>query len=127
MKIWRGYGSAHSAHLSIVASFEKLEDANLAHEVMQDFLRYVWTEADELDPKDFYKAWEERLGGVQFLGPRPEEFQMGIDDDFDVALDGRTVKVGTRSNIRSAEIGGIVKLLLLAGSEDVKVLGRTGP
>src|ERR1051326_6983632 len=50
VKIWRNYGSAHSAHLSVVASFKKVEDAKLAREVMDDFLRYVWLEADKLKP-----------------------------------------------------------------------------
>jgi hypothetical protein len=124
VKIWRNYGSAHSAHLSVVASFKKVEDAKLAREVMDDFLRYVWLEADKLKPADFYKVWEQRLHGVQFLGPSVNDFEMGIDNGFDIALKGETVEV---SGIRSAEIGGIVKILLLAGSEDVRVLGQTGP
>jgi hypothetical protein len=124
MKIWRGYGSGHSAHLSIIATFKDVKHAQLAREVIDDFLRYVWTEADTLDVGAFYQNWKQRLGGVETLGPRREEFQMGIDDAFDVDLDGTAVSI---SHIRSAEIGGIIKLLLLAEPLETTVLGETGP
>ena len=96
----------------------------LAREVMDDFLRYVWTEAENLDVQSFYDNWKGRLGGVEFLGPRREEFQMGIDDGFDVAISGTMVTI---SSIRSAEISGIIKLLLLADPLETKVTGKTGP
>ncbi len=37
MKIWRSYGSGHSAHLAIVGKFKNVGDAELAQEVIEDW------------------------------------------------------------------------------------------
>jgi Family of unknown function (DUF6375) len=124
MKVWRSYGSGHSAHLTVVGEFDKVEDAEFAREVVEDFVNAVWEERYP-DLAGFRAAWEDRLPGVaSSLGPNQTEFDMGIDNSADVERLGKTVSV---SGIRSAEIGGIIKLMLLKDSAEVKVTGRTGP
>lgn len=49
---------------------------------------------------------------------------MGIDNACDVEMHGKVVTV---SGIRTAEIGGIIKLMLLKDPTEIKVAGRTGP
>lgn len=123
MKIWRSYGSAHSAHLTVIGEFKSVEDAQLAKQVVEDFVNGSWEERYP-DVKGFIDAWKDRLPGVWGLGPNQSDFEMGIDREVDVDRTGTTVTV---SDIRSAEIGGIIKLMLLKYPAEIKVTGRTGP
>lgn len=123
MKIWQGYGSGHSAHLTIVGEFANVGDAKFAKEIVEDFVNAAWEERYP-DNAAFCTAWKDRLGGIEFLGPNQFEFDMGIDNACDVERNGTTVAV---SRIRSAQIGGIIKLMLLKDSAEIKVTGTTGP
>ena len=123
MKIWQSYGSGHSAHLTVIGEFANVPDATFAREVVEDFVNGAW-EKRYPDVSAFHAAWKDRLGGVQFLGPNQSEFDMGIDNGCDIERNGTTVTV---SRIRSAEIGGIIKLMLLKESTEIKVTGTTGP
>jgi hypothetical protein len=123
MKIWRSYGSGHSAHLSVIGEFTSLEDAEFAREVVEDFVNGAWEERYP-DVAGFIAAWKERLPAVPYLGPNDRDFEMGIDNSADVEREGKTVTV---SQIRSAEIGGIIKLMLLKDASEIKVKGQTGP
>ena len=123
MKLWRSYGSGHSAHLSVIGEFSKVEDAEFTREIVEDFVNGAWEERYP-DVAGFIAAWKERLPAVPYLGPNDRDFVMGIDDAADVQRENKTVTV---SHIRSAEIGGIIKLMLLKDATEVKVTGRTGP
>ena len=123
MKIWKSYGSGHSAHLTVVGEFSNLEDAEFAREIVEDFVNGAWEERYP-GVAGFLAAWKDRLPGVPYLGPNDRDFQMGIDDSAEVERHDKTVTV---SGIRSAEIGGIIKLMLLKDSKEVRVTGRTGP
>jgi uncharacterized protein DUF6375 len=123
MKIWQSYGSGHSARLTVVGEFANVDNATFARAVVEDFVNGAWEERYP-DVSAFHAAWKDRLSGVQFLGPNQSEFDMGIDNGCDVEQKGTTVTV---SGIRSAEIGGIIKLMLLKDSTEIKVTGRTGP
>jgi hypothetical protein len=123
MKIWRSYGSGHSARLTVVGSFKKEEDAKLAEAIVEDFVNATWEERYP-DINAFREHWKDRVPALEFLGPNQIEFDMGLDDSCDIERNGLTVTV---SHIRSGEIGGIIKLMLLEDSEQVTVSGRTGP
>lgn len=123
MKIWRSFGSAHSANLTVIGEFQKVDDAELARQVVEDFVNADYGRRYP-DIKAFGEAWSDRLPGVQFLGPNDRDFSMGIDGGCDVERNGMTVAV---SGIRTAEIGGIIKLMLMKYPKSVTVTGRTGP
>jgi hypothetical protein len=123
MKIWKSFGSAHSAQLTVIGEFRSLDDAQFAEQVVEDFVNGSWEERYP-NVGAFIEAWKERLPGVWGLGPNQSEFEMGIDRECDVQRAGSTVTV---SGIRTAEIGGIVKLMLLKDPTEIKVTGRTGP
>jgi hypothetical protein len=123
MKIWRTYGSGHSANLAVVGRFKNAADAELAREVVEDFVNALWEERYS-DIHEFLEAWKDRIGGIQFLGPNSGDMLGSIDDECDVTREGTTVSV---SRIRSNEIGGIIKLMLLKDADPVTVSGRTGP
>ena len=38
MKIWRSFGSGHSAHLTVIGTFKTIDDAQIAEEVVDDFV-----------------------------------------------------------------------------------------
>jgi hypothetical protein len=69
-------------------------------------------------------AWKGRIGAVEVLGPNDGDMMGGLDNGCDVTREGTTVSV---TGIRSNEIGGIIKLMLLKWADPITVSGRTGP
>jgi hypothetical protein len=122
MKIWKSFGSAHSAHLTVVGTFSTVGDAETAKQLIESFLGVSWGE--EHTVQEFFEMWEGKEPGVRYYGPREAEFQLGIDNDPDVTRTGTTVAV---RQIRSVEIGGFVKLMMLKSATEVKVTGEVGP
>ena len=125
MKIWKSYGSGHSAHLSIVGEFKSVEDAESVRQILEDFVsaelkdRYPNAEA-------FRHAWRSRFGDIVVtpLAPNQNEYVLGIESPPDVVRRGTTVEV---SDMNSTELNGIIKLMLLKYPTEIKVTGETGP
>ncbi len=76
------------------------------------------------DLREFLDAWKDRIGGIEFLGPRPSDMMGGLKSECDVDRSDTTVSV---TGISSNEIGGIIQLMLLKDAEPITVSGRTGP
>ena len=123
MKVWRGFGSAHSAHLTVIGQFKNVDDAQLAEQVVEDFVNACWEERYP-GVKEFINAWKTRLPAIEGLGPNQSDFSMGLDQSCNVKRSDTTVSV---YDISSPEIGGIIKLMLLKDPEGVKIEGMTGP
>lgn len=119
MKIWRSYGSAHSAQITVVGTFANLEDASFAREIVEDFVNGEW-EQRYPDHAGFIAAWKDRLPTLPLLPPRQYEFEMGTDSPYIVQQEEQTVTI---SEIKSGEVGGIVKLLLLKNPTEIKITG----
>jgi hypothetical protein len=125
MKIWRSYGSGHSARLSIVGEFKSVEDAESMRQILEDFVsaelegRYPNVEA-------FRAAWRSRFGDIVMtpLAPSQSEYVLGIESPPDVERKGATVEV---SKMRSTALNGIVKLMLLKYPTEIRITGETGP
>ena len=126
MKIWRSYGSAHSARLTVVGEFENIDDAQLAEQVVEDYVN-AGLEKRYPDAKAFNQAWQERIPAVIAIGPHKWDFENFIMTSDDVCETKREDTTVTVSHIRTAEIGGIIKLMLLKDPTEIKVTGRTGP
>jgi hypothetical protein len=122
MKIWKSFGSGHSAHLTVIGTFKNVDDAQIAEEVVEDFVNAVW-EQRYPDLPAFQQAWEERLPAVTLLGPTASNFDMGIDNPCDVE---RNEQIVTVSRIRTTEIGGIIRLMLMKYPTEIKITGITG-
>lgn len=125
MKIWRSYGSGHSAHLSIVGEFKTVEDAELERQILEDFVsaelekRYPTAEA-------FKEAWRSRFGDivVTHLAPDESEYFLGIESPPGVVRAGTTVEV---SEMHTTALNGIIKLMLLRDPTQIRITGTTGP
>ena len=122
MKIWKSFGSGHSAHLTVIGTFKNIDNAQVAKEVVEDFVNAAW-EQRYPDVQAFLQAWEDRLPAVTLIGPNASNFEMGVDDYCGVERDEQTVTV---SGIQTAEIGGIIKLMLLKYPKEIKITGITG-
>ena len=122
MKIWKSFGSGHSAHLTVIGTFKTLDDAQVAEEVVEDFVNAAW-EQRYPDLQAFQHAWEDHLPAITLLGPTASNFDMGIDDACEVERSEQTVTV---SRIRTTEIGGIIRLMLLKYPIEIKITGITG-
>lgn len=122
MKIWRSFGSGHSAHLTVIGHFKSINDAKIASELLTDFVNGSWEERYQ-HVGAFIEAWKSKFEYLPYLGLSDMDFQMGIDRECDVTASNTTVSVSSRSN----QIGGIVKLMLLKGPIEIKVTGTPGP
>jgi hypothetical protein len=121
MKIWKAYGSSHSARLTVVGEFQNAADAQLMEQAVEDYGNAAYEERYP-NLQAFLKAWTDRLPGIDVLGPT--EFELGVDNEMHVDRKGTQVTV---SRIRSNRIGGIIQLMLLKDPAEIKVTGRTGP
>ena len=122
MKVWRSYGSAHSANITVIGTFSRVEDAEVAKQLVESFLRVDW--GDEITVEEWFEEWKPKVPEVQYYGPSRSDFELAIDAEPDVSRRGMTVEVG---GIRSTQIGGFVKLFMLKDASEVRVSGKVGP
>lgn len=125
MKIWKSYGSGHSANLSIVGEFKSVEDAELERQILEDF---VSAELEERYPnvEAFKNAWRSQFGDiiVTTLAPDQSEYSLGIESAPNVARRGAAVEV---SGMETMSLNGIIKLMLLKYPTGIKITGEPGP
>ena len=125
MKIWRSYGSGHSARLTIVGKFKNVQDAELERQILED---YVNAELENRYPsaEAFKNAWHSQFGDLVLtpLAPSENEYALGIEYAPDVVRKGTTVEV---SSMSTTAINGIIKLMLLKYPTEIKITGETGP
>ncbi len=123
MKIWKAFGSAHSAHLTIIGKFENVSKAEGANEIVKNFLDGVWKDRYH-NKEEFCEQWKNVNDAVLSLGPNDSDFNIGWDNLCDVNQDGKTVTVSGMSGLN---VGGIIKLMLLYDPIEIKITGQTGP
>ncbi len=128
MKIWKGFGSGHSARLTIVGEFTSVEDAELMRELVDDFVNGIQNEKYQT-MEEFWNAWDKNrvgdfAGMIRWLGANKDDFEMGLDDTVDVERSEKTVTV---SGFRTNAVGGVIKLMLCKYPTSVTVTGKTGP
>jgi hypothetical protein len=125
MKIWRSYGSGHSARLTIVGEFKNVKDAELERQILED---YVNAELENRYPnaEAFRQAWHPQFGNIILspLAPGESEYSLGIEYAPKVVRRGTTVEV---SSMSTTALNGIIKLMLLKYPTEIKVTGETGP
>jgi len=143
MKIWKAFGSAHSANLTIIGQFKNIRDAEFIKQIIEDFVNAPWNDLypqikdaryPEIevfipDKKAFVEYWRSRLddteaGAIEMLGPNQSDFFLGNEQPPDVIQRENMVKV---TGIRSMDITGIIKLMFLRYPDEVKISGVTGP
>jgi len=129
MKIWKAFGSGHSARLTIVGEFTSVDDAELMKNLVDDFVNGIQNE-EYKSMEEFWNAWtsprisEDMQNMIRYLGPGREDFEMGLDDTVCVERAGMSV---TLSGFRTNAVGGVIKLMLCKFPTSVTVTGRTGP
>lgn len=117
MKIWRAFGSAHSARLTIVGKFEDVDTAELARRILEDF-----GTGEHEDAQAFNVSWKDALPILaQGFGLRDGDMETGQNDSYRIEREGETVTV---SNFSGDNTSGLMRILLAAGSEDVRVSGQ---
>jgi len=123
MKVWKAFGSAHSAHLTIIGEFQEVSNAQKAKLIVEDFLVGLWEDRYH-NREEFCEQWKDIDAAVLSLGPSDSDFNIGWDNPCDINLEGETVIVSGMSGIN---IGGIIKLMLLCDPREIKITGQTGP
>ncbi len=89
MKIWKGYGSEHSANLVMIGHFKDAQDAELVKELLDQLTQQVmqYTNGGEMDqlPLDRYpKELLDFLMKANLASLRPEELEQVL---YDVHID----------------------------------------
>lgn len=130
MKVWKGYGSGHSARLTIVGEFTSESDASQMRNLVDDFVNGIQNEK-YTSIEEFWDAWKESpqvdkefANMIRYLGATSNDFEMGLDDNVDVVHSGTTVTV---DGFRTNAVGGVIKLMLCKYPTSVTVTGQTGP
>lgn len=118
MKIWKEFGSSHSGNISVIGTFTDTNKAVEAFEMVKDFTLGFWEERHESVDK-FLEFWSERfhpeLINIQIT---ETDYKLGVDNDPDIKLFGNQIRI---SQIRSNNVGGIIKLMLFAGAKNADV------
>ena len=118
MKIWKEFGSSHSANVSVIGTFTNNEDANNAFEMVKDFALGEW-EQRYASVQEFLEIWSEKFHpGLKNSSINAYDYSLGVDNDPDVEIVGNKIRI---SRIRSHNVGGIIKLMLFAGAKNADV------
>lgn len=95
MKIWKGFGSGHSARLTIVGEFTSVEDAKIMRELIDDFVNGIQNEKYRTMEEFWNALGENRVGEfarmIRWLGATKDDFEMGLDDTVDVERSDKRV------------------------------------
>jgi Family of unknown function (DUF6375) len=119
MKIWRGYGSDHSANLVMIGEFKTEEDAHRVYELIDVVSRIAQSDSE----KGVFEHWSKNEQLSEETANRLRElelFSLSPSDVSDFAFWNPSIeKVGKTLCFRSddVEIGGFVKLMVAAGAK----------
>lgn len=99
MKIWRGYGSEHSANLVMIGHFKEARDAEETKKLLEQLINQVKqnTHGGDIDqlPRDrFTDTMLELLSKVNLYSLSPAELKQLLYD-FEVTVDGNKVVITT--------------------------------
>lgn len=118
MKIWKEFGSSHSSNISVIGTFTNAKDANEAFEMIKDFTLGQWEER-HTNFKEFLEIWSEKFHpDVKYIDIDENDYSIGVDNEPDIEIDGSTIRI---KELRTTNVGGIVKLLLFSGAKNTEV------
>jgi len=118
MKIWKEFGSSHSENVSIIGIFSKVEDAEEAQPVIEDFILGAW---EERYPSltEFLEKWAVKFHpDIKYIGLSQNDYELGVDNKPIITFMGNKLTI---THLRTSNVGGIVRLLLFAGAKSTLV------
>jgi hypothetical protein len=107
MKIWKEFGSSHSANITIIGEFEDEKSAKIAFDAVEDIVNGSWEERHESGEK-LTQHWRDK-GIKNFPYISEEEYELGLENNADVDMDGKVVKI---SRFYTYNVNGILKVIL---------------
>lgn len=116
MKIWKSFGSAHSANITIIGEFEEGEELVVAEKLIKDL---EFADSRYKDVLEFINAWKAACPSIMYSCLSQDDFETGINDSYDVQREGGKITV---SGFSTRNIGGIVKLMLVHQPKEIKIL-----
>jgi hypothetical protein len=116
MKIWKEFNSSHSDDLSIVGTFENVNDAKKAFDIIEDFCLSSWEERYP-SVKEFNKHWSTFNVNLPYILTQ-DDYQIGVDNEPDIRISGKSIEI---THLRNDNIAGIIKLMRLAGTESILI------
>lgn len=120
MKLWKEFGSSHSANVTLIGEFDNEEKAEEAFPLLEDFTRADWEERYE-DVEAFKQAWATRESNLPRIGINQMDYKIGVDNNPDVEHQGNKVVI---SRLRSENVAGLIKILFLKGMKEIRITGH---
>lgn len=117
MKIWKEFGSSHSADITIVGEFENQKDAAIALPMIQDLI--FGHENGIKDMKEFHEKWKNNLN-VHGLYLYNHEFNDDPDVTANIDINGENLTV---KGYRSSIFEGIIKIMFMCKSKNIQITG----
>lgn len=115
MKIWKEFNSSHSNNITIIGEFKKA-DLDKAYAMIEDFALGTWQDRYP-SIKEFNEYWAANFHpNMEYSGITNEEFFTGITSTPDIEKDDGTLTI---SRFDNDNLGGLVKLLRLAGARRI--------
>ena len=115
MKIWKGYGSEHSANLVMIGHFKEVEDAKKAKELLAQLANLIEdTESSQIEqlPRDrFTDAMLDILRETNLYILNPAELQQFLYD-VQVEVDGDKIVITTDE----IDVSAFLKVLIEKGA-----------
>ena len=116
MKIWKGYGSEHSANLVMIGDFKEARDAEEAQKLLEHLVNQITQDTneagDDWPPRDrFTDTMLEFLMKTNLLSLRPEEIEQFLYD-IQVKVDGNKIVITTDE----IDVSAFLKVLIEKGA-----------
>ena len=116
MKIWKGYGSEHSANLVMIGHFKEARDAEETKRLIDQIINWVMQDTNESGsdwpPRDrFTDTMLEFLMKTNLVSLRPEEIEQFLYD-VQVKVDGNKIVITTDE----IDVSAFLKVLIEKGA-----------
>lgn len=115
MKVWKSFGSAHSANITIIGEFKEGEDLVVAEKIIKDL---EFADSRYKDAFEFINAWKAACPSIMYSCLSEDDFATGINDSYNVQRDKGKITV---SGFSTYNIGGIIKLMLMYHPTEIMI------
>jgi hypothetical protein len=120
MKVWKEFGTSHSANVTIIGQFEMQSDAAIVYPMIKDLIFGHENGVESL--KHFYEKWENNMPKQVGISVHLYEHEFNEDSDATASVEIKDNKIIV-GNYRSSIFEGIVKLMFMFKVKNIQITG----
>lgn len=117
MKIWKEFGSSHSAHICIISEFKSAQEAENVKLLIEDFILAQW-ESRFNNLEEFLEKWKITDSNITYIGLTDREFQIGFDNSPDIYISNNEIII---KNYSDTNLGGLIKILIHKSAKRIEI------